>query len=396
VDLGHGSALVGSGASATSTFTTTAALSVGSHTFQAVYTPSGSFVGSSGTTPQTVAAVTTTGVTSSLSPSALGQSVTFTALVTNVSGDGSTPTGGVEFFDDSTATGLGAGKFQSAGGGSATFVLGTAGLSVGGHTIRAEYTPAGAFLVSRGFTSQTVNAPGPTHEPVVLLADGSLVQQDPTGAWRLISAGPIEAISTVTDAAGRDVVFAITRSDGHHLWRYDGAGWGPLSPVLAFQQLSAATNRPGNAVAFGVATDGTLWEYSSLFAATGNWREVSAGIFLSISVVTDASGNETVFGITALDGGQLHEYSPAGPASTGGWSLVSPGQFRSISAGLNSAGQAVVFGVLSDNNVWENDPALGNADPRGNWRNLSGSALPTPRWRSAPAGPTRCSRSWGT
>ena len=53
-DLGHGSALAGSGESATSTFTTST-LAAGTHgSITAVYTPLGNFVGSSGSVSQTV------------------------------------------------------------------------------------------------------------------------------------------------------------------------------------------------------------------------------------------------------------------------------------------------------------------------------------------------------
>jgi YDG domain/Bacterial Ig-like domain (group 3)/MBG domain (YGX type) len=52
-DLGHGSALGGSGNSATATLTTST-LTVGSHSIIAVYTPTGSFAGSSGILTQTV------------------------------------------------------------------------------------------------------------------------------------------------------------------------------------------------------------------------------------------------------------------------------------------------------------------------------------------------------
>ena len=52
-DLGPGTALSGSGGSATSTFTTSA-LAKGSHAISAVYTPTGSFTGSSGGATQTV------------------------------------------------------------------------------------------------------------------------------------------------------------------------------------------------------------------------------------------------------------------------------------------------------------------------------------------------------
>ena len=99
--------LTASGANgATSTFST-ATLSAGAHTIRAVYTPSGDFIGSNGSTTQTVDAATGTAVLSNNDPSTFGQNVTFTATVTNTSGSGGPPTGAVEFFDGATDLGPG-------------------------------------------------------------------------------------------------------------------------------------------------------------------------------------------------------------------------------------------------------------------------------------------------
>jgi hypothetical protein len=107
----------------------TSTLSVGSHSITA------SYAGDAGNAPSTSAALsqvvdpapTTTSLGSSLNPSGLGQSVTFTATVTGVG-----PTGIVTFMDGATTLGTGA-----LSGGVATFA--TSALALGGHSITASY-----------------------------------------------------------------------------------------------------------------------------------------------------------------------------------------------------------------------------------------------------------------
>jgi len=140
--FGAAVALSGSGtaAMATSGAISTLGVSGSPHTIKAVYTNTdGSFSGSSGTVSQTVnPASTSTTVTSSVNPSILGQSVTFTAKVANISGPGistATPTGSVQFRDGTSV--LGAPQIVS-GLGSAT--LTTSALALGAHPITAVYT----------------------------------------------------------------------------------------------------------------------------------------------------------------------------------------------------------------------------------------------------------------
>jgi uncharacterized repeat protein (TIGR01451 family) len=90
-------------------------------------------------------AATTTAVTSSLNPSNLNQSVTFTATVSSTAG---TPTGTVQFKDG--GTNLGAPQALN-GGGVAT--LSTSSLISGLHTITADYSGDSNFLTSTGTLS---------------------------------------------------------------------------------------------------------------------------------------------------------------------------------------------------------------------------------------------------
>jgi hypothetical protein len=100
---------------------------------------------------------TTVGVTSSENPSISGDTVTFTATVTDTDG-ADTPQGTVTFYDGASL--LGSGSALSGSGASATSKYQTSALSVGSHTIKAIYTPtAGSgFQGSQGTVSQTVNS----------------------------------------------------------------------------------------------------------------------------------------------------------------------------------------------------------------------------------------------
>jgi hypothetical protein len=94
------------------------------------------------------AAATTTTVTSSANPSVFGQPVTFTATV--ATGGAGTPTGNVQFFDGATPIG-GAVALNASGQAQVT----TSALSVGNHTITANYAGAsnactGTFNASSG------------------------------------------------------------------------------------------------------------------------------------------------------------------------------------------------------------------------------------------------------
>ena len=84
---------------------------------------------------------TTTSLTSSANPSAVGSTVTFTATVTSVAGNSSLPTGTLTFLDGSTVLGtapLAAGK--------ATLSVST--LTQGTHSITAKYGGSGSYTAS--------------------------------------------------------------------------------------------------------------------------------------------------------------------------------------------------------------------------------------------------------
>jgi hypothetical protein len=174
-----GSTEIGSGNLSTSAGVTTATfatpgLSVGTHTITAKYAGDTNFNNSSDLSTQLVnPADTATTVTSGVNPSALGQSVTFTATVSAAAPGSGTPTGTVDFIiDGSDASGP-----VTLSGGSASFS--TASLRAGVHTIAASYSGDANF--NSGSASlpggQTVAGGSSTTTSLVSLANPSVFGQ---------------------------------------------------------------------------------------------------------------------------------------------------------------------------------------------------------------------------
>lgn len=195
-------------ATGSATFSTNS-LTVGYHSILATYAGDSGHEGSSATVLQQVTAGYTTGtsVSSSLNPSPLGQSVTFTAHVT--SGNG-TPTGSVQFSDGSTSLGMQA--LDNTGAAS----IQSSSLSAGKHTITATYVPTGSFAGSSGSMTQNVSgAPTmttvtatPTTAPYgssisvsVTVTPKTTVTGTPSGNLTLYSNGA--KVATCTLAAGQ-------------------------------------------------------------------------------------------------------------------------------------------------------------------------------------------------
>src|SRR3989442_2767589 len=159
VNFLDGVTVIGSGTlSATAPFTATFAtsgLAVGTHSITATYVGDGNFLTSTSTAVSQIVnkASTTTSLTSSVNPSVVGQSVTFTATVAAVSPGAGTPSSTVTFFDGTTTLGTG-----TLSGGTATFTTST--LAQGPHSITAQYGGDGNFNGSTSTAlTQTVGPP---------------------------------------------------------------------------------------------------------------------------------------------------------------------------------------------------------------------------------------------
>jgi hypothetical protein len=147
----------------------------------------------------TFAVSTSTAVTSSLSPSTLGQPVTFTAVVTPTGA-----TGTVTFLDGSTPLAT-----QTLSGGTATFTTST--LSAGSHSISASYGGATGFAPSTSSKLTQVVRKLATTTSLTSSANPSTVGQPVTFT---ATVAPSAATGSVTFFDGTTALGAQTLSGG--------------------------------------------------------------------------------------------------------------------------------------------------------------------------------------
>jgi hypothetical protein len=197
---------------------TLSSLSPGTHSLTAAYSGEADYAAS--TSPAVAEAVglipTTTAVTSSPTPSSLGQPVTLTATVAPVAPGTGTPTGTVSFYNGSTLLGTGT-LAAGAGGDQASLVVSS--LPVGSNAISATYAgdtsyatsgtahsatqvvgPAATTLTATPYTNQGVvsatltTAYGPVVGQTLLFQTGSAQ----ANSLQTICTGTTNASGTVT------------------------------------------------------------------------------------------------------------------------------------------------------------------------------------------------------
>ena len=300
VAFGAAVPLSGSGTSVTATSTATATLTVSGspHTIKAVYTNTdGDFSGSSGTLSQTVnPAPTSTAVTSSVNPSVFGQSITFTATVSNTAGAGvstATPTGSVQFSVDGAPFGA-AVAISGAGAAATATSAATATLTVSGspHTVKALYTNAdGNFSGSSGGLGQTVN-PAPTATTVTSSLNPSIYGQSVTFTATVTNAAGA-GISTVTPTG------SVQFMDGASLLGTSQALSGPGTATLTTSALAAGTH-PITAVYTNV--DGN---FKGSTSSVVNQIVEDFSIAATPSTETIPSGHQAIYVITVTPLGGL-------------------------------------------------------------------------------------------
>lgn len=170
-------------------------LSIGSHDITAQYGASGNFAGStsSAVTQIVNSAATSTTIESSLTPSAFGSNVTFTATVTSSAG---TPGGTVTFFNGVSELGT----ITLNAGGIATFS--TAALAVGTHSITAQYSGNSSYAGSTSSPlTQTVN-PAPTTTSLATSGTPAVFGSSITFTATVVSSGGSPSSGVVTFLRG--------------------------------------------------------------------------------------------------------------------------------------------------------------------------------------------------
>ena len=248
-------------------------------------TPPQESVPSNITSAISTCAPTSTTVTSSANPSIFGQSVTFSAMVTNTGTSTATPTGSVQFFVDGAAFG---GAVPLSGSGPVAAAIGgaTATLSVSGspHTIKAVYTNTdGGFSGSSGTLSQTVN-PAPTSTTVTSSANPSIFGQS------------VAFTVTVANTSGAGISTA-TPTGSVQLF-VDGAAFGAAVPLSG----SGAAATAGSGATASLNVSGSPHTIKAVYSNTdGNFNGSSGTLSQTVtpaptSTTVTSSVNPTIYG----------------------------------------------------------------------------------------------------
>ncbi len=203
---------------------------------------------------------TTTALASSLNPSAVGQSVTFTATVMATSGS-NTPTGTVQFAVGYVNVGS---PVVLTSSGRVTYSASS--LTVGAHAITAVYTPTGAFASSANTLTQTVNAATAASHLHVLWHN---TQDGRTALWTVSATGVVTG-TAYPNAPGWTAKALADGPDGlaHVLWNNTN-GTIALWTVAANGTPAYATFGPyagltANALAVGPDNHThVLWNYQN-------------------------------------------------------------------------------------------------------------------------------------
>lgn len=278
-------------------------LGVGHHVITARYLGDGNFNAStSAVLDQAVnAAPTTTALSSSISPSSFGQSVTFTASVSsNFPGSGM-PDGSVVFTDGSTTLAT-----VTLVGGVATFTSST--LSTGGHSITATYSGSSSFNGSTATLSQVVSKLATT------TTVSSSINPSVFGQSVILTAsvtGGTSTSGTVTFFDGATSLGTATLSSGGATLTLSSFGVGHHSITAQYSgdtnftaSTSAALDQVVNAAATTTAVTSSTnpSSYGDAVTFTATVAVTSPGAGSPTGTVTFKDG-ATVLGTGALSGG---------------------------------------------------------------------------------------------
>jgi hypothetical protein len=285
---------------------TTAALSAGSHSLSAVYTPdSGDFTPASGVADLTViAAATATTIASSANPSSLGQAVTFTATV---AGAGGTPIGSVEFLDGATPVGT-----AELSGGAASLTV--SALGAGTHLITASYSGGGNFASSVSSSlSQTVTSQKATTTVLASSANPSLVGQavtftatvaapaggTSTGSVKFLDGATVLATKTLVGGSASFTKSNLTKGNHSITAQYAGTSAfaastsDPLSQQVATAPTATTLTSSANPAAYGESVTLTATVTGDGGTPTGNVRFYDGATLLATKALSGGTASYT-------------------------------------------------------------------------------------------------------
>ncbi len=332
---------------------TTSSLTVGSHTITADYSGTATLATSSDDVVQVVRAATSVGLVSDNNPSADGESVTFTATVT--SGGNPVTSGTVQFSDGATPLGT---PVAVDGSGEATFT--TSSLTVGSHTITADYSgtatlsPASDNLVQvvRAITAVAIvsdNNPSTDGESVTFTATVTSGGSPVTTGTVQFSDGPTPLGTPIAVNGSGEATFTTSSlTVGSHTITADYSGTSTLAPATSGDLVQVV--RAITAVAIvsdnNPSTDGESVTFTATVTSGGNPVTTGTVQFsdgatpLGTPVAVDGSG-EATFTTSSLTVGS-HTIT----ADYSGTATLSP-----ASDNLTQAVRAITdVALVSDNN----------------------------------------------
>jgi len=277
-----------------------APLAAGHYGYTALYAGDGTFSGSLSQRllVNVSAASSTTVVSSSTKNSSLGQNVTFTATVEpQYSG---VPTGTVEFYADGEPIGSGA---LSSGQASVSI----SSLTLGSHTIEADYSGDAGFITSLGLFTQKVGKatstvtlasslnPAVYGQPITLTATVTdSAGQIPTGFVVFAEGSTVYGTVTLSGGVAQVLLPAILVGKHTITAQYSGDS----SDAAAKASLKQTVTGAGSSTAVTTSSEPSTYGQSVTFTAT-----VSTSSGTPDGTVTFKNGS-SVLGTAALAGGQ--------------------------------------------------------------------------------------------
>jgi hypothetical protein len=341
--------------------TLTAPSLAGTYGFTALYTGDGTFGGSlSQRLLVTVsAASTTTTVTSNAPSSKLGQSVTFTATVhPQYSGQ---PTGTVEFYADGNPIG-------SASVSGSQAAISTSSLTLGAHTIQADYSGDSSFTTSLGSAKQKVGDaassiqltsslnPAVYGQPVTLTATVTdSAGSTPTGVVVFAETGTYYGTVTLTGDVAQ-IALPTTLAAGKHIItaQYSGdSSDGPAKASLT-QVIIGASSTTTITSDTEPSTYGQTVTFTAVVSSTAGTPDGTVTFKNGSAVLGTValSGGQATYAIGTLNGGThtikavYNGSSGYGPSSASVFQIVEPAATATtLTSSLNPApfGQTVTF-----------------------------------------------------
>ena len=310
---------------------------------------------------------TTTTLTSSLNPSTVGQSVTFTVTVTSANGV-TTPAGTVQIALDGSAYGS---TLTLNGSGQTAFR--SMGLTVGTHTLTATYVPADGFTGSVGTLTQTV-ATATSHAQILwnnVNGQAAFWFVNPDFSYASALYGPFSGWTAraIAEAPNGSTYLLWTNTNGTaSLWNVTGSGYThrEYGPYNGYSAVSLSVGSDGSPHLLWDRTDGTAYLWT-INPASGTFTYTTYGPY------SGWTANKVASGPAVTD---LLWTNTNGTAA--GWRIAPNGAYVVSSFGPFSGYGAVSLSVGPDNGahlLWDSisqTESLWNADF------ASGTFTPTP------------------